>query len=106
MRVRRWWVESCRLRICRSTAGILPPPEAPSPVREVRPSGGLGRPGSEDGRGVDGGGVAGGNTEGTQTSETVSSVSRVGDGEGAGAVVVGDREAKKFGGDGMGFGAV
>jgi hypothetical protein len=34
MRVRRWRVESCRLRICRSTAGILPPPEAPWPVRE------------------------------------------------------------------------
>jgi hypothetical protein len=41
-----------------------------------------------------------------QTNEKVSGVSRVGDGEGAGGAVVGDREAKKFGGDGMGFGVV
>ncbi len=33
-------------------------------------------------------------------------LTRVGDGESAGGAVVGDREAKKFGGNGMGFGVV
>jgi hypothetical protein len=47
-----------------------------------------------------------GNTEGTQTSEKVSGISRIGDGESAGGAVVGDREAKEFGSDGMGFGVV
>jgi hypothetical protein len=36
----------------------------------------------------------------------MNGVSRVGDGEGASGAVVGDRETKEFGGDGMGFGVV
>jgi hypothetical protein len=111
MRVRRWRVGSCHPRICRSTAGIPPPPEAPWPVGEwLRGRGqaqrGTGEPGIRRQEGCRWRGVAGGNTEGTQTSEEVSGVARVGDGESAGGAVVGDREAKKFGGDGMGFGVV
>ena len=73
---------------------------------EVRPSGGLGGPGAEDGGGVDGRGIAGGHTERTKTSEKERGVAGVSDGEGAGRAVVRDREAKKFRGDGMGFGVV
>ncbi len=47
-----------------------------------------------------------GHTEGTKTSEKVRSVAGVRDGESAGSAVVGDREAKKLGGDGVGFGVV
>ncbi len=44
--------------------------------------------------------------DGMQTREKVSGVSRIGDGESTGGAVVGDREAKEFGSDGMGFGVV
>jgi hypothetical protein len=56
--------------------------------------------------GVDGRGIAGGHTEGTKTSEKVRSVAGVRDGESSGGAVVGDREAQKLGGDGVGFGVV
>ncbi len=56
--------------------------------------------------GVDRGGIAGGHTERTKTSEKVRGVAGVGDGECFGRAVVGDGEAKKFGGDGMGFSVV
>jgi hypothetical protein len=52
MRVRRWRVESCRLRICRSTAGVTPPPEAHSlaceGVAEGEKSGPVGDWGARD----------------------------------------------------------
>ncbi len=73
---------------------------------EVRPSGGLRSPGAEDERGVDGGEIAGGHTEGTKTIEKVRSVVGIRDDEGSGGANVGDREAKKLGGDGVGFGVV
>jgi hypothetical protein len=61
---------------------------------------------NEDGKCVDGRGIAGGHTEGTKTSEKVRSVAGVRDGESSGGAVVGDREAKKLGGDWAGFGVV
>jgi hypothetical protein len=61
---------------------------------------------TEDGRGVYGWGIAGGHTERTQTDEKVRGVAGGRDGEGWGGAVVGDREAKKFGGDGVGFSVV
>ena len=67
---------------------------------------GTGAPGIRRRKGCRWRGSCRGNTEGTQTSEKVSGVSRVGDGECAGGAVVGDREAKEFGNDGMGFGVV
>jgi hypothetical protein len=111
MRGRRWRGGSCRLHICRSTAGIPPPPVAPWPVQGwLRGRGqaqwGLGSPGSENGRGVDREGVAGGNAEGMQTSEEVRGIAGVRDGESAGEAVVRDGEAKKLGSNGVGFGVV
>jgi hypothetical protein len=50
--------------------------------------------------------MAGGHTERTKTSEKVSGIAGVRDSEGSGRAVVGDREAKKFGGNGVGFGVV
>jgi hypothetical protein len=43
---------------------------------------------------------------GTKTNEKVRSVAGVRDGECLGGAVVGDREAKKLGGDGVGLGVV
>jgi hypothetical protein len=93
MRVRRWRAESCRLHICRSTANILPPPEAPWPVREWLRGGGQASCRGECRGDAD-------------EREGEWRISRVGNGEGACVAVVGDRETKKFGGDGMGFGVV
>ncbi len=111
MQGRRWLGGSCRLRIGRSTAGTRPPLVGPWPVRgwlrvEVTPSGGMGSPGAENGRGVDGGGIAVRHTERTKTSEKVRGAAGERDGEGFGRAVVEDGEANKFGGDEMGFSVV
>ena len=80
-----------------------------SGVAEGERSGPVGDWGGRDpktGGGIDGGGITGEHTERTKTSEKVRGVAGVRDSEGFDKAVVGDGEAKEFGGDGVGFGVV
>jgi hypothetical protein len=47
--------------------------------------------------------LQGGHTEGTNTNEEVKGVAGVGDDEGSGGAVVGDREAEELRGNAMGW---
>jgi hypothetical protein len=74
--------------------------------RKVRPSGGLGGPGSKGGGGVERRGRGRTDPVGAKAGEKGGNVPRVRQGESAEGAVVVEGKAKKFGGDRVGFGMV